>query len=920
MLNGLMVRLRALVRATRFDQEIDEELRMHLESRTEQLIVHGLTSEEARVEARREMGNVTSIKEQSREALGVRWIEDAVSDVRYGLRGLLKTPLSTAVILVTLALGIGANTAIFTLIDVAMIKSLPVSHPEELVMLTLNAAGASKGSSSFSQSLWEQIRDHQDVFAGLFAYGSTSADLGVGGEVRPIAVGLVSGDFFSTLGVGPAAGRFLTSADDQRGCPGIAVITHAFWQSEYGSSERVVGRSVAINGQPFEIVGVAAPAFFGVEFGYYAPVWAPQCAGTILRPGGAYSGGGRVIGRLKPGVTLEQSRARLAALAPSVLDATLPPNLSAQAAVQYRRSTFDVTPFSRGLPSISRSYVEALFILMTIVGVVLLIACANVANLLLARATSRRHEIALRLALGASRFRLIRQLLTESVLLSLVGAALGVLLANWGSRAIVGFLARRNQVMLLDLTPDLNVLAFTIAVGVLTGVLFGLAPAFAFPASAGSRRSLGRGGPAWRAVRVELLAAMTPGGRGVAAGHSRFGVGKALVVAQIALSLVMITGAGLLIGSWQRLATLDPGFRSAGVLLAGVNTRPAGIPADQLGDTYRRILERLRAIPGVAAASAAAITPFGTTNMQLVIAVEGYTSTPGDDTSVRLNNVSDGYFATIGTRLLAGRDFNGGDVPGSPAVAIVNEELARRFFGGARPGSTGAEAAIGQHFRVKVGNGLSPPVEIVGIAANTKEVDLHESSLPIVYYALSQYTQPNPGNYVLRTEGSPSALMPSVKAALAEISPRFFIDLRTLQQQVDESLRLRRTLGMLAGFFGGLALLLAAIGLYGLISYTVARRRNEIGVRIALGAAPSRIIRMVLGDVGGLVGAGVVIGVLLSLAVTRLVSTFLYGVAAHDPATLALSAFTLAAVAIGAALLPACRAASVDPMVALRCE
>lgn len=884
------------------EAEIVEELSQHLADRYTESLAGGAAPDEAYRTAlmdlndggslARELQRVERSVEQEPIILGTNrrtyMIADLWQDLRFAARMLVKKPGFTLIVIITLSLGIGANTAIFTLINVVMLKSLPVSHPEELVMLT-RSSGDSRNPSSINQALWEQIRDRQDIFSGVCAYGSTSADLSTGGEARPVSVGLVSGGFFSTLGVRPVLGRTLTDADDQRGCSLVAVITHAFWQSEYGGSADIVGKSVAINGRQLQIVGVAEPAFFGVEYGYNAPIWAPQCAGTIIRPG-ASSGGGWIIGRLKPNGSLEQSRARLATLTPGILEATLPTDANAEAAAQYRESTFGVVPFAKGLQGLSRTYGDALLILMAIVGAVLLIACANIANLQLARGAARRHEIGVRLALGASRSRLIRQLLTEGLLLSLAGAAFGLLFAHWGSRVLVGFLARHNQVVALDLTPDLRVLAFTFLAGALTGLLFGLAPA-------------------WRAAHVDPLATLKPSGRGAAEGHSRFSTSRALVVAQIALSLVMIAGAGLLLSSWRRIVSLDPGFRSEGVLLVSVATGLARIPAEQRGMTYSRILERLRAIPGVAVASVAWRTPFGG-NARIPIDVEGFTPPSGDDARVQMNQVSEGYFATLRTPILAGRDFNQGDTPALPEVAIVNEELARKFFGGAR--------ALGQHFRVPSGDGFSQPIEIIGIVANTKEFNLREANLPIAYFSLSQETRPGPSfNFALRTEGSPAALIPSVKAALAEIEPRFILNLRTLQQRLDETTRVPRTIGMLSGFFGALALLLAALGLYGVISYSVVRRRKEIGIRIALGATRVRIIRMALGEVGRMVVAGVALGVLLALAVTRLMATFLYGVEPNEPATLAFSAIILAVVAFGASLLPAWRAARLDPMAAL---
>ena len=885
------LRLRSLFRRREVDQELDEELRYHVEQKTEEYVAKGLGPSEARRKALLDMGGVEQRKEQCRETRKVNWFQDLIQDLRYGLRQLRRNPGFALVAILSLALGIGANTAIFTLITVVMLKTLPVSNPEELVMLTWNYGGAAKSSPDFTRAVWEQIREHQDMFAGLFVYGpTTGTDLSAGGEARPVAVGLVSGDFFSTLGVRPVAGRTLTNSDDQPGCPSVAVITHKFWQSEYGGNENVIGKAVAINGHPFQIEGVTEPGFFGVEFGYDVPIWAPRCAAATLGGAGRF-----IIGRPKPRVTLEQIRARLATLAPGILEITLPANLSAQAAAQYRRSTFDVTPFSKGFRLLGNTYGEALLILMAVVGVVLLIACANVANLLLARATARQREIAVRIALGASRRRLLRQLLTESLLLSLVGAAVGALFAIWGSRTLVGFLSTPRQLISLDLSPDASVLVFTIAAGVLTAVLFGLTPA-------------------WRAVHVEPHAAMRLGGRGVAAGFSRFSLGKALVIAQIALSLVAIVGAGLLLGSWRRLVTLDPGFRSDGVLFAGVNLAAARVPDDRWAVTYRSILERLRAIPGVGAASATARTPISPVPWKTEIDVTDFAPTPGDQVAVQLNEVSDGYFATMGIPILAGRDFNSGDTPTSPKVAIVNLELARSFLGGV--------SAIGRHFRTQYFYGMrfDPPVEIIGIVANTKQSTLDEVDQPIVYLGLHQNPRPGLLNFALRSERPLAALVPSAKAAIAEIDPRLPVELTTMKQQLDESLRLPRTLGLLSGFFGALALLLASIGLYGIMSYTVARRRHEIGVRIALGAAPAHVIRMVLGDVARIVIAGVAAGALLSLAVTRLVSKFLFGVEPNDPATLVLSAFTLVAVAIGAAMIPARRAARVNPMTVIRAE
>jgi putative ABC transport system permease protein len=888
---GWWRRLTNAIRPDDVDDEIRREMEFHLEERADDLVAGGLSRRDARREARRRFGNLPLQAERTRDVNLLSWLETSIADLRYALRGLRRSPGFTAVTVLSLALGIGANTSVFTLINVFMLKSLPVRDPDRLVLIQ-PAGNGSKGSVTVSQPVWEQFRDHFDALAGSFAYGSTSTDISTGGEVRPIAVGLVTGGFFTTLGVRAAAGRTLVDGDEGDTCQAVAVITHAFWQTEYGGRPDVVGRSISVNGRPFEIVGVTEPGFFGVEFGYYAPIWALQCAGRIIRGPGGSAGGGWVMGRLKPGITLEQASARLSAMTPAVIDATLPSQASAAVVDQYRRTTFTLKPFAKGLSSMSRSYTEAMFVLVAIVAIVLLIACANVANLLLARATARRREMAVRLALGASRARLVRQALTESVVLSLAGALLALGFARWSSAILLGLVANRGQIVAVDLAPDAVVLAFTLGVSVLTALVFGGAPALA---------SVMRG-------RSDELGALA--GRGIAEGRNRFGIGKALVAGQIALSLVMIAAAGLFVGSWWRMAAIDPGFRGEGVLLAGVNLRPARVAPDARLSTYERIADRLRAIPGVDRVSLAWRTPFGNTNANVVLDVEGFTPATPDAARVSSNDVGAGYFAAIGQPILAGRDFTSADQPTSSGVAIVNEALARMFFGG---------DALGRRLRLSQGGSPGNPIDIVGVVANIKENDLRDPDKPMIYFPISQNRAPAPAmTFAVHLASGAANAIPATKAAILEIEPRASLDVRPLDQQVADSLRLRRTLGLLSGFFGVLALLLASIGLYGIMSYSVARRRNEIGVRIALGARRADVVGMVLTDVGRLMGAGLGLGLLLTITLTRLVATFLYGVTPTDPSTLALSALMLTGVAFAAAALPARRAARLDPVAALR--
>ncbi|MGH7554832.1 MAG: FtsX-like permease family protein, partial [Longimicrobiales bacterium] len=527
------------------------------------------------------------------------------------------------------------------------------------------------------------------------------------------------------------------------------------------------------------------------------------------------------------------------------------------------------------------------------VGLVLLIACANVAQLLLARATSRRHEIAVRLALGSGRARLVRQLLTESVLLALLGGAAGIVFARWASSFVVGLLSQTGREVWLDLSIDYRVFGFTIAVATATGILFGLAPA-------------------WRSTRVDAQAVMRGAGRGVVGDPSQRFV-RGIVVCQVALSLVLIVAAGLLVGSFRRLATLDPGFRRDGVLVAEVNWSSLGL-ADERSRTFpRELLERVRAIPGVRSASASLIVPISGSAWNDDVEVDGFVPQSERDALVWFNAVTDGFLETLGTDLQAGRDFTPQDREGALPVVLVNRTMAHRFFGAASP--------LGKSIRTNLHDSLSAPMEIIGVVEDAKYNTLDEETLPAAYVPLAQATLWGPSiELALRSHGPPSALIPAVTAALRDVHPAIALEFATLDEQVATSLARPRLMAMLSGFFGTLALLLAVIGLYGTMSYSVARRRSEIGIRIALGAARTGILGMVAGEAGKVIAIGVALGALLALAATRLVAAFLYGVTANDPVTLVLSALTLAAVAMVAGLVPAWRAAAVDPMIALREE
>lgn len=834
-----------------------------------------------------------------------RWLGNCWQDIRYGWRVLARSPGFFAIATLSLALGIGANTAIFQLLDAVRLRLLPVPHPEKLAELQI-ARDEHCCSGNFSDRYpnltypqWEQIRNHQQAFAGIFAWGDERFNLAEGGEAR-FAEGLwVSGDYFKVLGVQPIAGRLITSEDDRPGCgsPGV-VISHAFWQRQFGGDAQAIGKKISLDGHPVEVLGVSPPGFFGMEVGRNFDVAVPLCAEPWINGERSHLAKRHhwwlaVVGRLKPGWTVARAAAQAKAMSGAVFESTVPPSYRPDQAKYYAQYKLTAMPAGSGVSSLRDDYQKPLWLLLGLAGLVLLIACANLANLTLARASTREREMAVRLAIGADRGRLIRQLLAESLLLSGIGAAMGAVLAQFLSRYMVSFLTTNDTPLFVDLGADWRVFGFTAGVAILTCILFGLTPAL-------------------RASRTVPASAMKASSRSVTADRSKFGLRRVLVVSQVALSLVLLVGALLFAGSMRNLLTLDAGFRETGLLIAGVDILRANLPAARRSMFYRELLERVRAIPGVEQAASAGIVQVSGNGWNDIIEIPGQRKqglmVPWFD------RVSAGYFRTMGTPMLAGRDFDDRDTPASPEVAIVNQEFSRKFLGGASP--------IGKEFRVLVGPGEPQHLyQIVGLVKNSKYQSLRENFKPIAYVAGSQNKAPGPGtSLIVRSTAPLGSLLAAVKRTVLEQSPDISLQFRVFSAQIRESLLRERLMATLSGFFGLLAVVLATVGLYGVLSYMVARRRNEIGIRMALGANSGDVLHLVLREAGVLLIAGLVIGTGLAIAVGRTASSLLFGLKSTDPVIIGLSVVLLAVVALAASFLPALRAARLEPMTALREE
>ena len=895
------------------EAEIVDEMAGHLSERYEQLLSAGNSEADAMATVVAELGGrdlahkVQSVEPRyieppSPEGSGLRyWWAGFLRDVHYGLRVLRLSPGFTSVCVLSLALGIGANTAIFQLIDAVRMRTLPVRNPQELVVIRPADAGRSgsmTGRYSYSTNpMWEQVRTHQEGF-DAFAWGTIGFNLVQGGEAR-YAEGLwVSGEFFQVLGIQPLLGRVLQPADDHPGCgaPG-AVISYGFWQREFGGNAQVIGKPVSLFGHPFPVLGVTPADFYGLEVGRRFDVAVPICSEPVVNGADSmynmrHAWWLAIMARLKPGISIDKASAQLSAVSPSVMQESLPPVYSADRAKRYLAMKLAAFPAATGLSNVRRNYETPLWLLLAIAGLVLLIACANLANLMLARAGVREREIAIRLALGARRSRLVRQLLTESLLLGFAGAAIGIALAGVLSRLLINYLNGDAGHLFVALHIDWRVLGFTAALGFLTCILFGLAPAL-------------------RATSAPPARVMSLAGRGLTIARERFGLRRGLVVMQVALSLVLLVTALLFVGTVRNILNIDAGFQRDGILAMDVDYTILQLPIPQRMPYAESLLQPLRALPGTENLAETDILPLGGNYWNDHVIVDGKLN-PGN---VNMSHISSGYFKTMGTPLLAGRDFDERDNAGAPHVAIVNQQFARKILQTENP--------IGRTYKIDVYKGQAQvEYQIVGLVKDTKYAALREDFTPIAYYPqLQATTTPDPGvTVVVRSSLPLESLLSSLRQKMSEINPAISISFRVLNKEVKDSLLRERLMATLSGFFGLLATVLATIGLYGVIAYVVVRRTNEIGIRMALGATPVRILAMILREGATLLVIGLVLGAGLSLAAGRAAAKFLFGLSPRDPLTLVLAALLLSVVAVTATLLPARRAAHLEPTIALREE
>jgi len=994
-LRSWVVRLLSLFRRRQLEERLQDELGFHLEMQAREHEARGMSAAAARRAARAALApdgpgwSVESLKEEMRARRGVPALETLGQDVRYALRMMRKSPGFTAVALLSMAFGVGTNCAIFSVVDALLLKPLPVAGADRLVVLEKSRRG--DPMPLFSYSAWRLLQQAPQ-YAGVMAMtvdfpavvrplapqatpGATVLAARAGETLETATAQLVSGDFFSALGTGMAVGRSFTAEEDA--VPGghpLAVISYGYWQRRFARDPNVVGRALLVNGVPVTVIGVVRRGFQSAIADVAPDLFLPVTLRDLVRYEGNIDSDGPdlpglsifeqvndhwllLLARRRPGVSVERASAALNLLFQRDKAARLATH--AQDSEQGRRQVMDervlLQPAARGLSHLRGSLTQPLLILMAVSALVLVIACANLANLLLARADRRRKEMALRLGIGAGRGRLLRQLLTESLLLAGLGGALGIAGAGWGSRLLLGLASRSARPIPLDVGLDWRLLVFALGVALATGIGFGLAPAL-------------------QATRVDLAANLkegagamggraAAGGGGGAAGAGG-GLGRVLAAAQIGLSLVLLIGAGLLVRSLRNLMDVDPGVARTSLLLVTINPHLLGYDANRLNALYPRLVERLEAVPGVRSVSLSNLRLLSGSSWDENVVLPGYTPRPDEDTDAQLRVVTPRYFETVGLPLLAGRAFGPADRQGAPKVAIVDEAMGRRFWprgvtmgsgaaaaaraaaaataataaraattaagetaaGGAAAGGAAAwdpASVLGQRF------GFGPPgnsrdYEIVGVARGVRSIRLGDAPPPTAYLPVAQRPGAMIRDLEVRLAGGTegplqSGVIAALRRAIAEVEPSLPVfSVVTMSEQMEGSLARERAVARLTGFFGALALLLAAIGLYGVMSYSVARRTNEIGLRMALGAPRSQVLGLMMRDTARLVAGGVAAGLVAAVATTRLAASQLFGLGAFDPPTVVTATLALVAVALVAGFLPARRAAGTDPMVALR--
>ncbi len=848
------------------------------------------------------------------------WVEMVGRDFGYAVRTLRRSRGFAAVAALTLALGIGANTAIFTLLDQILLRLLPVKNPQQLLLLTMRGRhyGNNWGGNAISYPMYRDFQDHNEVFSGMFCRFPEHVSMTFGGQSERVAAELVSGTYFSVLGVGTAVGRAIGPDDDRvpNGHP-LVMLSYDFWKQRFGGDSQIVGKTILVNNHQMTIIGVAQAGFDGVELGYATKIFVPVMMeqeiiiGPMKMLTDRRSRWVNAFGRVNPSVSQEKAKASLQPFMHSMLEQEVKEaafrNASAYDREQFLKCWIDVLPGSQGRASLRRELRTPLWVLMATTGMVLLIASANIANLLLARATGRQKEIAVRLAMGATRGRIVTQLLIETLSLSALGGILGLALAFWGDKALMAiYLPSDSGNLNISTAPDLRILAFTLVVTVVTGVIFGLAPALQ-----STRPDVGR--------TLKDQAGAVVGG-----GHGR--LRNALVVTQVALSLLLLIGAGLFLRSLKNLSNLGTGFPAE--RLVGFNIDPSlnGYTPQQLNTFYQQLTDNLGAIPGVKSVAVASMRIMENDEWDSGLTAEGYSpSKPDDHPQAYMNQIGPGYFATLGVPIVAGRDFRLTDnrvvkragatdeFDTTPTTVIINEKFAQRFFAGRNP--------VGMHLGFGTDPGTHTDMEIIGVVKDIKYTNLRDE-IPIQAY-VPYMNSPYLGGMTIyaRTAGEPNQLMSSVRAKMRELDSNVPIyAMRTMDEQISNSLSTERMIASLSTVFGFVATVLAIIGLYGVMSYSVAQRTREIGIRMALGAEQGKVIGMVMREVVTLIAIGVAVGVPAALVLTRVVKSQLYGLEAHDPWTLGLATALLAMVACAAGYVPALRASRVDPMKALRYE